>query len=340
MKILFITFLKNDEPKHSDYHKYSDFYKYADYLNDLTLHGLRELYGEDVIDYPGSWYLYKDEIAKRNYDTNLLWGKGFTYKNILDNYNKIDRDDIKQKIQNNYFNLIVYGSIRRSDLFLEEAIKSKSKIIFIDGNDDNLIKEKYLKYGIYFKREIVKNINNIKSISFSVPKLKITKNVDKKPTYLIAPLIPGKSKTYVYEKEKDYYEMYQKSVFALTYKKVGWDCMRHYEILMNGCIPLFFDINKCPENTMKSFPKEAIYQLTKKYEFILNSENPYKIFIKEFRKNFFFLDYFKKLFLPKIKIDKFLLENSEIFREKEELLSFTKKNLTTEAAAKKILTQI
>ena len=66
---------------------------------------------------------------KRNYDTNLLWGKGFTYKNILNSYNKIDRDDVKQKIQNNYFNLIVYGSIRRSDLFLEEAIQSKSKIM-------------------------------------------------------------------------------------------------------------------------------------------------------------------------------------------------------------------
>ena len=221
MKVLFITFLKNDETKDSDYHKFSDFYKYADYLSDLTLHGLRELYGDNVIDYPGSWYLYKDEVEKRNYDTNLLWGKGFTYKNILDNYNKIDRDDIKQKIKNNYFNLIVYGSIRRSDLFLEEAIKSKSKIIFIDGHDDNLIEEKYLKYGTYFKREIVKNINNLKSISFSIPKSKITKDINKKPNYLIAPLIPGKSKTYVYEKEKDYYEMYQKSVFALTYKKVG-----------------------------------------------------------------------------------------------------------------------
>ena len=116
--------------------------------------------------------------------------------------------------------------------------------------------------------------------------------------------------------------------------------MRHYEILMNGCIPLFLDIEKCPEITMKSFPKEKICQLTKKYEFIFNSENPYKIFIEKFQKKTILFDYFKNFFLPKIKIDKFLLENVEVFREKEELLSFTKKNLTTEAAAKKILTQI
>ena len=36
---------------------------------DLTLHGFRELYGEDVIDYPGSWHLYKDE-AERDADIN------------------------------------------------------------------------------------------------------------------------------------------------------------------------------------------------------------------------------------------------------------------------------
>ena len=39
-----------------------------DYQSDLLLHGLRELYGEDVVDYPGSWYLYEDEVKKRGFD--------------------------------------------------------------------------------------------------------------------------------------------------------------------------------------------------------------------------------------------------------------------------------
>ena len=64
---------------------------YNDYLNDLLLHGLRDLYGENVVDFPGCWYLYKDEIFKRKHDEEKFWGKGFTIKNILKDYNSIDR---------------------------------------------------------------------------------------------------------------------------------------------------------------------------------------------------------------------------------------------------------
>lgn len=39
--------------------------------------------------------------------------------------------------------------------------------------------------------------------------------------------------------EAAYHKMYQNSLFALTKKKGGWDCLRHYEILANGCIPIF-----------------------------------------------------------------------------------------------------
>jgi hypothetical protein len=38
--------------------------------------------------------------------------------------------------------------------------------------------------------------------------------------------------------------------------KGGWDCLRHYEILMNGCIPLFENLNKCPKYTLTTYPKE------------------------------------------------------------------------------------
>ena len=32
--------------------------------------------------------------------------------------------------------------------------------------------------------------------------------------------------------------------------------MRHYEILANGCLPYFINIDKCPGPTMASFPKQ------------------------------------------------------------------------------------
>ena len=50
--------------------------------------------------------------------------------------------------------------------------------------------------------------------------------------------------------------MYRKdlegSLFALTFKKAGWDCLRHLEILSAGCLPLFTDIVNCPKSAIAS----------------------------------------------------------------------------------------
>ena len=112
-----------------------------DYMHDIVLHGLREIYGNSVIDYPGVWYMYRDEVKKRNYDISNLWGKGFTLYNLLSNYQQIDRTDIENKIKTNYFDFIIFGSIDKAQLFFDKAINSKSKIIFIDGNDNPFIYE-------------------------------------------------------------------------------------------------------------------------------------------------------------------------------------------------------
>ena len=79
---------------------------------------------------------------------------------------------------------------------------------------------------------------------------------------LIAPLSPGDASTYVFgpDQEEDYRKMYQTSLFAHTRKKGGWDCLRHYEILGNGCIPIFKDLQQCPPTTMTTFPKELIME--------------------------------------------------------------------------------
>ena len=71
----------------------------TDYMNDLTLHGLRGLFGNDVVDYPGCWYLYSDEVKKRNFDTNELWGKGFNLNDSFEGYDLINRNDINAKIK-------------------------------------------------------------------------------------------------------------------------------------------------------------------------------------------------------------------------------------------------
>ena len=143
----------------------------------------------------------------------------------------------------------------RSNTFLDIALEFNNKIIFVDGEDDNYIENGLLSKGLYFKRELDIFKSNVHPISFAIPKFKIKKDISQKKSFLLSPLIPGKLKTYIYEDEQNYNIMYQNSIFALTYKKAGWDCFRHYEILMNGCIPLFFNIEDCPKSILKTLPK-------------------------------------------------------------------------------------
>ena len=307
-----------------------------DFMSDLLLHGLRQLYGFEVIDYPGCWYMYSDEISNREYDINKIWGRGFTINNTLSNYNSIDRDDIKKKIKEKYFDLVIYGSIRRSDLFLDDVIKYNNKVVFIDGEDDNIIDDRYTKSGLYFKRELLENKHNVLSISFAIPKEKILKNINENPTNLLAPLVPGRLKTYIYEDEKTYYEMYSKSIFAITNKKLGWDCLRHYEILMNGCIPLFFNIDDCPKLILKTLPKERLSEIYSSFQSVLQFYPPLKIYKKKFLSVKKIFSYIPNMF-KNMSASTFLKDNPNILEIKNELLNFTQQNLTTEILAKYVL---
>ena len=307
-----------------------------DFMSDLLLHGLRALLGTGVIDYPGCWYMYSDEILNRKYDISNIWGKGFTINSTLNNYDLIDRTDIKKKIKEKYFDLVIYGSVRRSNLFLDEVTKYNNKIIFIDGEDDTIIDEKYTQLGIYFKRELLQNKQNIFPISYAVPKEKILKNIDEKPDNLLAPLIPGRYKTYIYGDEKSYYQMYSKSIFALTYKKLGWDCLRHYEIMMNGCIPMFLNIENCPKSILTTIPKEKLLKVYYDYNKILKLYFPINIYKKKFLTIKRILSYIPNIF--KIKnTSTFLAKHPEILEIKNELLKYTSENLTTEKLAKYVL---
>ena len=103
-------------------------------------------------------------------------------------------------------------------------------------------------------------------ISFSIPESKIIDHIPVK-TRRFAHIVPGNLSTYIYSDETSYYKGYQESVFGRTCKKGGWDCLRHYEILANGCIPWFEDLEKCPRDTMFRFPKDLILEAMK-------SDNP------------------------------------------------------------------
>ena len=94
--------------------------------------------------------------------------------------------------------------------------------------------------------------------------------------YEIAPLIPGNRSTYCFDatQEDAYNIMYRNSLFAHTMKKGGWDCLRHYEIMANGCIPIFRDLEHCPLYTLSSFPKDIILEANKELSPLSEHETP------------------------------------------------------------------
>ncbi len=321
MKILY---LKTEDPAISHLN-------YNDFLHDTLLIGLRNKFGNSVVDYPGAWYMYPKERKKRiNDSTEKIWGNLFTLYDSLQNYDLIDRNDIKKKIEKNFFDFIIYGSIRGKNLFLEEAIKSKSKIVFVNTSDDGYIDKSKTDKGIYFKRELYSVEKNVFPINFAIPKKKIISSINLCPENILSPLIPGKMDTYIYEKENKYYEMYQNSIFSLTYKKNGWDCLRHYEILANGSIPLFIKLNDCPKNTLTSLPKKELLKFYSLYSKILNYYNPFKIYKKRFRDIEKFYEYGKYFFKKIPSSDSFIKEDKEINEIRNYLLEFTKNNLTSE----------
>ena len=101
-------------------------------------------------------------------------------------------------------------------------------------------------------------------LSYAIPDKYVLTTVPEK-TRTFAELIPGTQKDHRFgQGEQDaYYKYYQTSRFARTRKKGGWDCLRHYEILMNGCIPIFEALEYCPNATMVTFPKELVLHAVK-----------------------------------------------------------------------------
>jgi hypothetical protein len=232
------------------------------YLNDLLYYGFTELETVNIIETIPIICLYKE--YQNIIEPYHLWGKGFTSCFLLEHDNK-ERNSIKNKIQEKYYDLIIYGSCDRCLDGYEtiSQIYDKSKIVLIDGSDHTDIPPLCDKH-ILFKRELINQTKQILPIHFAIPDCKITKNpIDKNK--MLSNIIPGAK--YSYDIENDYYKEYQSSNFAITTKKAGWDCMRHYEILANKCVPIFKDLKNCPKNTLTNLPKQLLIE----YEHLIDN---------------------------------------------------------------------
>jgi hypothetical protein len=61
-----------------------------------------------------------------------------------------------------------------------------------------------------------------------------------------ARLFPGSSIAPPYASELEYFQALRRSRFAVTRKRAGWDCLRHYEIAASGCVPCFRFLDRKP----------------------------------------------------------------------------------------------
>jgi hypothetical protein len=101
-------------------------------------------------------------------------------------------------------------------------------------------------------------------ISFGLPSNRFRTKSNSNQTVVkkrdFSTIIPGytKGKARYFHTEEEYYNQYSESYFGITFKKAGWDCFRHYEIIAAGGIPFFLDIDELPQNTMFDFPVDLI----------------------------------------------------------------------------------
>jgi hypothetical protein len=234
-----------------------------DFLSDAVFHGLSSLEDVEVVDLNPLWYMYND-INPADL-LNRFHGRGFTYYASLPAKN-VDRNNIEYKIKTNYFDKVIYGNIRRCiDLFdLVQQCYNTEQIILLDGNDEHNqpgVWNEFVDRGVYYRRELSSNEHNqypnVLPINFAFPEDKIVK-VFKDKTKLLAHVIPGIADTFIFNDEKSYFEDYQESLFGYTWRKAGWDCLRHYEIICNNCIPLFLDIYHCPNTICTTIPKDLL----------------------------------------------------------------------------------
>lgn len=98
------------------------------------------------------------------------------------------------------------------------------------------------------------SIRHMREIAFSIPAEKVLDAPPAGKSRLFASHIVdaevaervGGSTAYAFSDEASYYRDLQSASYGITMKRAGWDCMRHYEIAANGCVPCFRDLERKP----------------------------------------------------------------------------------------------
>ena len=236
--------------------------KQGDLLEISLLHGLRELLGDDCVDYPRKKIMYHD-FSDTPKET--LHGRGFSLLTTPIPEIK-NRDIFNQK-----FDAVIYGDghMYEEEPYIEDVNElADGNTWIIDGHDlygnaprkilydgEEIIGTQFTNC---FKRELIEEDDTVFPTGFGIPEQRIRQlNFETKDQLYqkTAPAfslfknindIGGGFSHHKFQIEEEYSDDLSRSWFGLTCKKGGWDCLRHYEIIAAGSLLLFRDYDKKP----------------------------------------------------------------------------------------------
>ena len=236
-----------------------------DYLADSLLHGLISL-GLEVVDYPRKQVLYAGHQSCSVSPQLGVRGHGFTLYGLLPD-RLVDRSFVIQRLEAGWFDLVIIGQIWRQwgQLLDLAPLLQTIPVVLLDGDDDPRLFHRsgtrLRRYGwqrfpirsglcLYFKREWQGEVNQgrlcrVLPASFSIPVDKIrpadlASKTQRFASHCVDPEVARSCNlhtSYAFASEQAYYDDLATSRFAVTTKRGGWDCLRHYEIAALGALP-------------------------------------------------------------------------------------------------------
>ncbi len=146
--------------------------------------------------------------------------------------------------------LVIYSNYRRQKpIDWQVLVRNKNhapRVVYLDGNDDGNVEPDVRPF---FKRELFESQPGVFPTGFGIPARHI-RPLEIEKTQLHQTHVQdtdfASNTGYKFSEEKDYYDDMACSLFGITMKKGGWDCMRHYELLAAGALVMFKNLDDKP----------------------------------------------------------------------------------------------